>query len=141
MATLARKHEVTGGMRYADRHSKACAGAKRGERRAHDRWSAANLQQFVTGKHGEGPRNRFKIIDQMHGGKSVSHPQLGGIDDPGIVRKGTAAVPDRTGNSKNCGADGASLRQIAKIRVERLAKAAVVAHSDMGNFAHGSAGQ
>ena len=141
MAAFARKHEVAGCVRYVDRHSKACAGTKRRERCAHDRLPAAYLKELVTGKAGQGPRNRFKIIDQTHGGKSVGSAQLGGIDHPGIVGESAAAVLDRAGDGQNCGADRAGFRQIAKICVERLAKAAVVADSHMGNRAHGSAGQ
>src|ERR1019366_8290431 len=53
MAALARKHEVTGCVRYADRHSKACAGTQRRQGRPRDRLPAACLQQLVTGKAGQ----------------------------------------------------------------------------------------
>ncbi len=141
MAALARKHEVTGCVRYAEGHSKACAGAKRRERRAHDRLPAAHLEELVTRKAGQGPRNRFKIIDETHSGKSVGIAQVGGIDHPGIVGEGAAAVLDWARNSKNCGADRSGFRQIAKILVECLAEAAVAADGHMDNCAYSSAGQ
>jgi len=106
MTALARKHEMTGSVRDTGRHSKACAGAKRRARRAGDLLSAAYLQKPPGRKVGEGPRNRFKIVDQAHGGKSASRAQLGGIDHPGIVRQRAAGVLDRAGDSKNGRADG-----------------------------------
>src|SRR5487761_1932344 len=141
MAAFARKYEVAGCARYAGRHAKACAGTQRRERGAHDRLPAAYLKELVRRKPGQGPRNRFKIVDQTHGGKSVGSAQLGGIDHPGIVGESAATVLDRAGDSENCGTDRAGLRRIAKKFVERLAKAAVVADSHMGNSAHGSAGR
>ena len=63
MAAFARKHEVTSCMRYADRHSKACARPKRHERCPLDRCTAAHLEEFVKREVGQGPGNRFKIID------------------------------------------------------------------------------
>src|ERR1035437_1548846 len=98
MAALARKHEVTGCVRYADRHSKACAGTQRRQGRPRDPLPAACLQQLVTGQAGQRPRDRFKIIDQAHRGKYAGGRQLGGIDHPGIVGESEAAVLDRARN-------------------------------------------
>ena len=141
MATLARKHEVAIGMRDAGRDPEPRTGAKRHERRPLDRLTAAYPQQLSRRQAGQRPGDRFKIIDQTDHGKSVGRAQFGGIDDPGIVGKGTAAVLDRAGNSKNCRADDAGLRQTAEISVESLAKAAEVADRQMGDVADCSVGQ
>src|SRR5450432_811178 len=116
MAALARKHEVAICVRYAGCHAQACAGTKCGESRSLDRLSTAYPHELVRGKAGQGPRHRFKIIEQTYGGKSVGCAQLRGIDRPGIVGESEAAVLDRAGNCENCGADRASLQQTTEIR-------------------------